>query len=256
MAFLERRALTGVSGLNAIQGSTTFSDWSLAVKCLTTGFWAIENVGCGEQKLFLKVVCLVELNFNVKQDGFFSSQWCHKDSISALCNAQITEGGMCFISFHAVFSFSNVLRGKGPRRQLCFIFLLLRSIKSLSGISALMPCDFTSFYLPSLSCSFSPLIFVIWLCDLFICMLVFLLREDLLNHWGGGKGCTCSWWATIKPWSHSAIRVCRWQPFSWRVWVTFPSGLRLLGTWELRKWGWGANANDLFLGCKMNYRFW
>lgn len=40
---------------------------------------------------------------------------------------------------------------------------------------------------PSLVPQFSPLVFVIWHCDLFTFLLVFLLEEDLLTHWGGGK---------------------------------------------------------------------
>lgn len=119
-----------------------------------------------------------------------------------------------------------------------FFHVIIASLQkkplSLLGIFILGSCNFTNFYLPPSSHSFSPLIFVIWHCDLFTCVLVFLLKEDLLNHWGGGKSCRSSWWAVIKPGPHPALRVCKWQPFSWR-----PESHSLLSQdcWALGDWG-------------------
>lgn len=58
------------------------------------------------QKLILKIAFLGELCASVNQNGLFSSHLYQYKSLSALCNAQIVEGKICFISFHIVFSYS------------------------------------------------------------------------------------------------------------------------------------------------------
>lgn len=75
-------------------------------KCLARGFQIIGSLGYREQKLLLKIAFLGELCSSANQNGLFSSHLYQYKSLSALCNAQIAEGRICFISFHIVFSYS------------------------------------------------------------------------------------------------------------------------------------------------------